>query len=155
MDRRVTFIKTIFLMWDWSQNLIHDSSSLHTDSGCNVVNDCDSNAQCLLDPATEEHHCRCNAGFSGDGKTCVAEPIGCNVINSCHIAADCVYDQGATGYRCRCKKVRTCKMTDWLHYWQCVTVCYNSVWYAWCAGTWPASGSGRKSQSSPQLIYNM
>lgn len=110
-------------MWYWSQNLIHDSSWLHTDSGCNVVNDCDSSAQCLLDPATEEHHCRCNAGFSGDGKTCVADPIGCNVINNCHIAADCVYDQGATGYRCRCKKVRTCMVTSWLHYWQRITQC--------------------------------
>ena len=76
-----------------------------TGSDCNVLNDCDANAQCLLDPATEEYNCRCSAGFLGDGKTCTADPIGCNVINNCHISADCVYDQGAAGYRCRCRKV--------------------------------------------------
>lgn len=33
--------------------------------GCDVMRNCDSNAQCLFDGRTSEHRCVCNQGFKG------------------------------------------------------------------------------------------
>lgn len=37
---------------------------------CNQVNTCDVNADCIYDPATGAHVCRCRSGYQGDGYVC-------------------------------------------------------------------------------------
>ena len=42
--------------------------------GCDVVNDCDTNASCIPDPYnTARYVCQCKPGFQGDGKICVQQ----------------------------------------------------------------------------------
>lgn len=40
--------------------------------GCDMYNDCDINARCLLDDRTSRYRCVCNPGYDGDGKACVS-----------------------------------------------------------------------------------
>ena len=44
--------------------------------GCNVLNNCDVNAECVPDPRdTSRYMCRCNPGFEGDGTVCIRRGI--------------------------------------------------------------------------------
>lgn len=38
--------------------------------GCNEVNNCDANAECMFDYEERRYVCECKEGFSGDGVTC-------------------------------------------------------------------------------------
>ena len=54
-----------------SKNFLGDGRRCEPE-GCNVVNNCDVNAQCIPDPRdTSRYLCRCNRGFEGDGTVCI------------------------------------------------------------------------------------
>ena len=38
--------------------------------GCNEVNNCDENADCVYNYETLQYECECKDGFSGDGLSC-------------------------------------------------------------------------------------
>lgn len=40
--------------------------------GCNMYNDCDINAQCVVDSRVNRYRCVCNTGYDGDGKVCIS-----------------------------------------------------------------------------------
>lgn len=60
---------------------------------------CDPNASCLPSP-TNEGRCRCNAGWMGDGESCV-QPTSCDDHNGgCHPKATCAQGQDALSCEC-------------------------------------------------------
>lgn len=75
------------------------------DAGCDVVRNCDSNADCR--PNYEgKYVCQCRAGFQGDGTSCQEDMLSCRVLNNCSPNGNCEFDERARGYRCSCKEVR-------------------------------------------------
>ncbi|RCN31473.1 EGF-like domain protein [Ancylostoma caninum] len=39
--------------------------------GCDILRDCDQNAQCVYDSSNRIYRCECYQGYAGDGKICV------------------------------------------------------------------------------------
>ena len=68
---------------------------------CNLgTHDCAANATCTN--TNGGYKCKCNAGFSGNGKTC-ADVDECKVkTHSCHANGICTNTNG--GYTCACKQ---------------------------------------------------
>ena len=49
--------------------------------GCNIIDNCDINAQCIPDPRdTSRYMCRCNPGFEGDGTVCLRRGKGQHIF---------------------------------------------------------------------------
>ncbi|XP_013386084.1 nidogen-1 isoform X2 [Lingula anatina] len=74
-----------------------DCTRIQYEIGCNVVNNCDINAQCV--PVEGVYQCRCNQGYYGDGQRCLPSN-DCSVVNNCDVNAQCLYENGR--YQCRC-----------------------------------------------------
>ena len=54
---------------------IHDNNfiemiNLSSEFGCNEVDNCHENADCIYDQRTRKYTCECMDGFSGDGFYC-------------------------------------------------------------------------------------
>ena len=74
------------------------------DAGCDITDDCDENAECLL--VNDRHQCHCREHYEGDGKTCVKMIIGCNVLDNCDKYAMCLFNPIEKGFRCQCDVAR-------------------------------------------------
>src|SRR6476469_7113137 len=69
------------------------------DEGALGTDGCSPNATCTDTPTS--FTCACNSGFSGDGKTCIAEaPCTPDGGSTCHPLASCV--PSGTTYVCQC-----------------------------------------------------
>ena len=44
-------------------------------AGCDTLNNCAVDADCLYDSYTQEHRCQCRSGFKGDGYFCEEEQV--------------------------------------------------------------------------------
>ncbi|PAV58921.1 hypothetical protein WR25_10468 [Diploscapter pachys] len=83
--------------------------------GCDVTQDCSEFADCIFERTKEGgiYKCVCQAGYTGDGKYCMAsqlgiqglpplQPLGCDVLKSCDANAQCVYDSHTNTHKCEC-----------------------------------------------------
>ncbi|OZC09732.1 G2F domain protein [Onchocerca flexuosa] len=81
---------------------------------CNVVNNCNTNADCIFeknDRGESVYRCRCRPGFSGDGHRCTMTSLdnlpayamlGCDKLGNCDLNAVCVLDAYTSRHYCRC-----------------------------------------------------
>ncbi|RZB39705.1 nidogen-1 [Asbolus verrucosus] len=69
---------------------------------CDVLNNCNRNAQCLYSPESETFSCKCNAGFEGDGYNCEMSTLSCTQLHNCHVHASCTYDESVGKSKCVC-----------------------------------------------------
>ncbi|KAK6191563.1 hypothetical protein SNE40_003218 [Patella caerulea] len=70
--------------------------------GCNEVDTCGENADCIYDHDLKKYRCECIEDFSGDGITCqpTTDRIDCR---NCDSNAECEYDVERFAFRCQCK----------------------------------------------------
>ena len=76
----------------------------YSDAGCDITQDCDTNAKCSY--KNGKHKCVCQDGYEGSGKTCEKVIIGCNVLDNCSKYAQCLFNALEKGYRCQCDSSR-------------------------------------------------
>jgi len=69
--------------------------------GCNEVDNCDPNADCVYDQPSAGYMCECMDGFSGDGYFC-SDSDSMNPCDQCDMNARCSYDVNRMNYRCIC-----------------------------------------------------
>ncbi|KAL3985317.1 G2F domain family protein [Acanthocheilonema viteae] len=81
---------------------------------CNVVNNCNTNADCIFEKNDRDesvYRCRCRPGFSGDGYRCTMTSLdnlpayavlGCDQLGNCDLNAVCVLDAYTHRHYCRC-----------------------------------------------------
>uniref|UniRef100_A0A915PNJ4 Uncharacterized protein n=1 Tax=Setaria digitata TaxID=48799 RepID=A0A915PNJ4_9BILA len=81
---------------------------------CNVVNNCNTNADCIFEKNDRDesvYRCRCRPGFSGDGHRCAMTSLdnlpayavlGCDQLGNCDLNAVCVLDAHTNRHYCRC-----------------------------------------------------
>lgn len=75
-------------------------------AGCDVLRNCDYNAQCQYDDHTRSYVCLCNDGYDGDGYQCtVSQQRDCSIVaGMCDHNAECQYDYSTQQYACRCNQ---------------------------------------------------
>ncbi|CAF1294100.1 unnamed protein product, partial [Didymodactylos carnosus] len=72
-----------------------------TPTPCNEYYNCDINADCMLNDATQKYECQCKQGFYGDGFQCSAH--FCQSDDDCGINARCLPDDQRRGFsKCVC-----------------------------------------------------
>ncbi|KAK6108182.1 G2F domain family protein [Brugia pahangi] len=81
---------------------------------CNVINNCNTNADCIFEKNDRDesvYRCRCRPGFSGDGHRCTMTSLdnlpayavlGCDQLGNCDLNAVCVLDAYTGRHYCRC-----------------------------------------------------
>ena len=67
-----------------------------------ALNDCDPNALCLNLMPPENFQCTCNAGYTGDGTTCLITDECTDNTHNCDPDATCNKDVALTGFSCTC-----------------------------------------------------
>uniref|UniRef100_A0A158Q8F9 Nidogen-1 n=1 Tax=Elaeophora elaphi TaxID=1147741 RepID=A0A158Q8F9_9BILA len=90
------------------------SSEFLEEVSCNVINNCNTNADCIFeknDRGESVYRCRCRPGFSGDGHRCTMTSLdnlpayallGCDQLGNCDLNAVCVLDAYTSRHYCRC-----------------------------------------------------
>lgn len=92
------------------------------DESCDIMDNCDDNAECVFDDDRRDYVCRCNPGYTGDGYQCTRRveppPQDCNnVAGFCDANAQCNYDEQTQRYSCQCNRGyegtgRSCSRVD-------------------------------------------
>ena len=61
----------VFLLQVFEENLhLAQVFFVLSEGSCEMVNNCDPNADCVADPQSARQVCRCREGFAGDGTRC-------------------------------------------------------------------------------------
>ncbi|KAL5008778.1 hypothetical protein ScPMuIL_014359 [Solemya velum] len=68
--------------------------------GCNEVDICHENAECVFDSDEDKYVCACEEGFSGDGISC--ESYITDGHCDCDPNAECIYDVNRLVFLCQC-----------------------------------------------------
>lgn len=77
----------------------------NSDVGCDILRNCDVNAQCLWNTQQSKYACDCNPGYKGNGLICKEDLLSCNILQNCGQNAECGLDAETRSFKCQCLPV--------------------------------------------------